>query len=272
MPPLTLQPSEVASTHWVPIRALLAPSQRSFALKELSYRLTEYELGIPRALAVLMFGSIKFSAIQLVPSETKVCTTVHEFLNTGTGNSSQLSEPVSNPSSRPLILWGLTFGIIIDFLEMLPPYNALSLWTYPTFTSWDLRLALWMLTFSHRRRMRELLNPERDVRSKSDTRLPQELGSGITDQKLLRSARIRAKTDDKVERSNMEARTLTGSHADEQQSPASQKIDAMLEGYDVPLCWALYLVLVLRVLLLCALVSFLMYSLHIMYEKGSPPK
>jgi hypothetical protein len=34
----------------------------------------------------------------------------------------------------PLLLWGLTLGILADFLDMLPPHQAVQLWKYPTFT------------------------------------------------------------------------------------------------------------------------------------------
>jgi len=38
-----------------------------------------------------------------------------------------------------------------DFLELLPPHNALQLWTYPTFSSPDVRFIVWLLSFRFRR-------------------------------------------------------------------------------------------------------------------------
>jgi len=44
-----------------------------------------------------------------------------------------------------------------DFLELLPPHNALQLWTYPTFSSPDVRFIVWLLSFRFRRqKQREL--------------------------------------------------------------------------------------------------------------------
>lgn len=264
IPPLALQPSEVASVHWVSLRALLAPAQRSFAIKELSYRLTEYELGIPKILSFMMLGSMKFPAIELLPAETKSCTTNYEFLDT----PPQRHVPANHSSFRPLILWGLTFGIITDFLEMLPPFNALQLWTYPTFTIYDLNFALWMLTFSHRKRTRELLASSRYSPSQSNTTLLQDSGShSIINRKLRRSERVKNIDGDNSERSNLEAKTITNGHVDDQRSPASEKIDAMLEGYHVPLCKALYLTLLFRILLLLTVVGFVLYQLSNVYMK-----
>ena len=264
IPSLALQPSEVASVHWVPLRALLAPSQRAFALKELSYRLTEYELGIPRILSFMMLGSMKFPAIELLPSETKSCTTSYEFLDF----PSQRRDPANNPSFRPLIMWGLTFGIITDFLEMLPPFNALQLWTYPTFTTFDLNFALWILTFSRRKRTRELLKSNRYLTTQSDTALVQDSGDhNIRNRKLRRSERVRDTGRDNSERSNLEAKTITGRHIDGQRSPASEKIDAMLEGYHIPLCQALYLTLLFRVLLLLTIAGLILYLLSTIYVR-----
>jgi hypothetical protein len=51
----------------------------------------------------------------------------------------------------PLLLWGLTLGVVSDFLEHIPPHNALELWTYPTFTSWDVRFVMWVMSYRFRR-------------------------------------------------------------------------------------------------------------------------
>ena len=264
VPPLALQPSEVASVHWVPLRALLASSQRSFALKELSYRLTEYELGIPRILSFMMLGSMKFPAIELLPSETKSCITNYEFLDF----PSQRQTHTSKLSRKPLIMWGLTFGIISDLLEMLPPFNALQLWTYPTFTTYDLNFSLWMLTFSRRKRLRQLLKNKRYSTTQSNTLLLQESGSrSMRNRKVQRSERVRNIDRDNSERSNLEPKTITNGHVDDQRSPASEKIDAMLEGYHVPLCQALYLTLIFRVLLLLTIAGLMLYYLFTMNAK-----
>ena len=52
-----------------------------------------------------------------------------------------------------MLLWGLTLGVVSDFLEHIPPHNALELWTYPTFTNWDVRFTMWAMSYPFRKRM-----------------------------------------------------------------------------------------------------------------------
>ncbi|KAK5703019.1 hypothetical protein LTR97_003965 [Elasticomyces elasticus] len=60
----------------------------------------------------------------------------------------------TQPTEGPLLLWGLTLGVIADFLDLLPPHNALTLWTYPTFTPLDVRFWVWLLTYRFKERKR----------------------------------------------------------------------------------------------------------------------
>ena len=96
-------------------------------------------------------GQMLFSAIRLIPSES-----VHDTLALGFSPS---SGGHIGPSTldRPLLLWGLTLGILADFMEVLQPQTAIQLWTYPTFGAPDIRFVLWMMTFLFRqRKVREL--------------------------------------------------------------------------------------------------------------------
>ena len=162
LPPLKLQPTEVASTHWVPIRALLSAEQRTVSLEDVSNRLANQETGVKRWMLRAMVGQMIFAAIRLLPSETVNCAA-----------SRADSEPVSKPDSwssrisslwdprrqiapapheQPLLLWGLTLGVLADFLDLLPPHNALTLWTYPTFTPWDVRFTIWAMSYAFKKR------------------------------------------------------------------------------------------------------------------------
>jgi hypothetical protein len=58
--------------------------------------------------------------------------------------------PDRSDGKPPLLLWGLTLGVVSDFLEHIPPHNALELWTYPTFTSWDVRFVMWAMSYRFR--------------------------------------------------------------------------------------------------------------------------
>ena len=168
LPPLRLQPTEVSSTHWVPLRALLAPGQRTFEFQDVSSRLANQEIGIKKWFLQSMLGRMVFAAVRLVPSESVYCTSIEEYFPLGTeatlSKAPNIPSPITPsilrfksqdqrayPQLKPLLLWGLTLGVLADFFELLPPYNALKLWTYPTFTPWDVRFAVWLLSYRFRK-------------------------------------------------------------------------------------------------------------------------
>lgn len=161
IPPLRLQPSEVASTHWVPLRALLSPQLRDYEYVDLSERFAK-QGGRPLRLVLrALLGKMMFSAIRLIPSETLYCSSIERFIpdqassprNTLLGLSLQIAKPKSSADiPQPILLWGLTLGIMADFLNLLPPHNAVNPWEYPTFTTPDLRWIIRFITYSLRKR------------------------------------------------------------------------------------------------------------------------
>ncbi|KAF2238402.1 hypothetical protein EV356DRAFT_507517 [Viridothelium virens] len=174
IPPLRLQPTETGSAHWVPLRALLGPGQRTFELQDVSSRLAHQEVGIKKWFLRAMLGRMVFAAIRLVPSESTYCTSIEEFypleVDSRESRAPGIPSPIpwiprliprreqTYPPTKPLLLWGLTLGVLADFLELLPPHNALRLWTYPTFTPWDVRFVVWALSYRFRKQKeRELL-------------------------------------------------------------------------------------------------------------------
>lgn len=162
-PTLKLQPSEVASAHWVSLRALLSPSLRTVEYVDLSERYASRGGFLTRLGYRSIMGLMEFSAIRLVPTESLQCSSVPGFIPDDS-NKTFLSpfqrwkawylsgQEDSSDRSRPLLLWGLTLGILADFLDMLPPHNAVHLWKYPTFTPLDLRLIVSLLTYRLRKR------------------------------------------------------------------------------------------------------------------------
>lgn len=141
-PPPRPQPTEVAAAHWVPLRALLAPALRTRACVDAASRLARQPGGpAARALLRALVGRMVFSAVLLVPSESVFAATPTEGF--------VAARP---PCQQPLLLWGLTLGILVDLLDALPPYNAVRLWRYPTFTPPDLRLLIWLFTRGVRQR------------------------------------------------------------------------------------------------------------------------
>lgn len=160
-PTLKLQPTEVASTHWTPLRALLSRSLRTERYVDVSSRFAK-QGGLLARLAVRSFmGLMQFSAIQLLPSETQHSISTPGFFPDNRTQSPSLTQrlmpwrsnklALSADRSQSLQLWGLTLGIMADFLDMLPPHNTVQLWKYPTFTAPDLRLIVSILTYWLRR-------------------------------------------------------------------------------------------------------------------------
>ena len=171
VPPVKLQPTEVASTHWVPLRVLLSPSVRTYEYADASDRFARQGGFIIKAIIRSVLGKMRFSAIRLIPSESVFSSTTEEFFPLD-DKSSDKAAPLttrlykwilgdhvgSEERTRPLLLWGLTLGILADFLDQLPPHNAVELWSYPTFTSWDTRFLIHILTLGLKRKNRAKLH------------------------------------------------------------------------------------------------------------------
>jgi hypothetical protein len=145
-PMFKLQPTEVASAHWVPIRTLLSPAFRTVETCDVSDRLARRFSGacepIVRHTIRANLGQMQFAAVRLCPSVSVFSTFAGDYLAAASSSS----------SPPPLLLWGLTLGIVTDFLEMLPQGEAAAGWQYPTFTSWDLKAVLWLATRDLRKR------------------------------------------------------------------------------------------------------------------------
>ena len=221
LPPLALQPSEIHSAHWVPLRALLSPSLRRTVRSDVTERFNRHTLLI-RAIA----GQMVFGAVKLKPTESLYCSSLPGYIpETSFPNS--LSGTVSNifsaaffadddPDEQSLLLWGLTLGIIADVLQLIDAKAASKLWRWPTFSPWDIRLSVWLLTYKFRsRKLRELTNR----------------GENLND----------------VQTGGMDSTTFTTSPP--QRSKASEAGAAglqLLDGYAEPLRRAVIVALVLR--------------------------
>jgi hypothetical protein len=170
IPPLRLQPAEVASTHWVPLRILLSPSVRTYEYVDVSDRFARQGGVIIKSIIRSVLGKMRFSAIRLIPSESLFCSSTAEFFPPETADENiktSLSTKLYNwylgdhaglaDKNRPLLLWGLTLGVFADFLDQLPPHNAVKLWSYPTFTSLDVCFIINILSAGLKRRNRARL-------------------------------------------------------------------------------------------------------------------
>lgn len=160
-PRLRLQPTEVASTHWVPLKALLSPCLRTVEYVDMSQRYLKQAGFLGRMAVRSLVGWMQFSAVRLLPSETLHSTAmVDSVLDENNKQKSVVqrlrgwclsNQAESNDMNRPLLLWGLTLGVLADFLEMIPPHNAVELWSHPTFTMPDLRLIVGIITYRLRK-------------------------------------------------------------------------------------------------------------------------
>ncbi|MCJ1288109.1 hypothetical protein MMC26_007464 [Xylographa opegraphella] len=169
IPPLRLQPSEVSSVHWVSMRALLAPSLRAHEHADVADRLAKRGGGFLRGILRFTLGQMMFAAVRLIPSESIYCTSVPGFipLQTTVSRFTSIADAITTIASgsstssskrdKPLLLWGLTHGIMADFLDLLPSSNTFKLWTWPTFSPWDLRIMVWLMTRRlHKRKLQEM--------------------------------------------------------------------------------------------------------------------
>ncbi len=168
------QPTEVASVHWVSFRALLSPTLRTREAVDMSSRMAKHFGPLVTRLIRLTMGKMMFSAVRLLPTESVYASSIPGFIpEEGGDNLSTLSgwfqAPFGVPSSsssqqpilsyqQPILLWGLTLGVLADLLDQLPPYNAVKLWKYPTFTVPDLRLINYIMTRSFRKATAEALS------------------------------------------------------------------------------------------------------------------
>lgn len=188
LPALRLQPTEVASTHWVPITSLRDPERRTVVFEDVSARLAAQETGIKRWILASLLGKMVFAAISLEPAESlhsriEVPDSVmdNRFARTPphqngiktlcaslwNAPSTIFAQPYSSPprTEGPLLLWGLTLGVISDFLDLLPPKgNALEMWTYPSFTPLDVRFMIWIMTLKFKNRKRIELQSGAEIR------------------------------------------------------------------------------------------------------------
>lgn len=96
---------------------------------------------------------------------------VEKFYTWAIGRSSSGSN-----QPKPLLLWGLTLGVFADFLDLLPPHDAVQLWSYPTFTTWDARLIINILTanLKKRNRSRVLAANQTAIDSQTEAVVPPE--------------------------------------------------------------------------------------------------
>ena len=172
LPPLILQPSEIHSIHWVPLRALLSPSLSTWERCDLSERFTRRKGRLVNGFFRTVFGQALFPAIHLVPSESLYCSSAPDFLPNAPPKRARkqllLGNVQHSHGPQPLNLWGLTLGdsiplrdsnvvlmsagMAVDLLRPLPSYIDSDSWIWPTLSPLDYQFAIWLLSYSFRKR------------------------------------------------------------------------------------------------------------------------
>ena len=175
IPPLSLQPTEV------PIRGLLSPVLRSSERADVSDRLKQQRGPLMKVLIRAATGQLIFTSTVLIPSESLYCTSAPGFIPVSTPgkSTSYLSESLGlgsviwqNVPSRaegPYLLWGLTLGIVTDLLHQIETQATSTLWSWPTFSHWDIRAILWIITNRLRKNEKREVNQREIVNRSKDT-------------------------------------------------------------------------------------------------------
>ena len=187
-PPLDLQPTEVHSAHWVSLQSLLFPSLRTFERADISERTVRQKNVILRGLLQFLTGQMMFSAVRLQPSESLVCNATQHLASAKEHVLATQAlwskavffwfarDEVLKNAQHPLLLWGLTLGVIADFLEIFDSDATTGLWSWPTFTHWDIQICVWILTRSFRM---QKLQEIRAIKQKSTFKGTTERVAGI---------------------------------------------------------------------------------------------
>ncbi|KAF3919860.1 hypothetical protein ABW21_db0200267 [Orbilia brochopaga] len=138
MPPLKLQASEVAAAFWIPVQFLLDGKHQTYHPVDVSDRMTAGKLSLLRPFFKVMLGPMYFSAIHLKPEEVSHSSTRDKDETVG-----------------DLMLWGITYAVLADMLDLLPPFNFVKAFRYPFFRSWDYQTLVGILSAGYRRQRKE---------------------------------------------------------------------------------------------------------------------
>ena len=164
LPPMILQPAEVKSAHWVSLRCLMSPHLRTFERQDVSDRFFRQCNQLTRRVLRSMVGQLLFTARKLVPTESSHSRSMSDYTPVETSNQKGEAPPLTNqvcwkwhisqspaPGQDPtLVLWGLTYGIVANFLGLMPTDDPTTAWDWPTLSPWDIRFTVWILTYSFR--------------------------------------------------------------------------------------------------------------------------
>lgn len=251
-PPLQLQPNEVSSTHWVSLRALMSPHLRTFERSDVSDRFLRRGNRVTGSVLRAMIGQLLFTARKLVPTESVYSRSMLDYASSvhtaevgqkgSEGNKANTwwrgNPSVNSNREPPLILWGLTYGILANFLGLLPADNPTKIWDWPTLSPWDIRFVIWLTTYNFRtQKMRALRTSMTELGHLTLARTKQVLGA-------------------------FDSETFATSTTNVRQSSRRSSLDTveeMLDGYFERLKTAVWIALVLRLSIGTIVTTILVY-------------
>lgn len=116
--------SEVCSCFWIPISQLIDPDRHTYHVVPVGDRLGLHWMGPLRHIITYQVGNMRFSAINLYP----------------------LRQLTQSLRTTPFPLWGVTLGVMSDFLEIYNPGHFNDYLSLPTLDGPDMRFWIWLLS------------------------------------------------------------------------------------------------------------------------------
>ncbi|KAF3941722.1 hypothetical protein ABW19_dt0207465 [Dactylella cylindrospora] len=155
IPPLSLQASEVAAAFWIPIHCLLDGQHRGYHAVDVADRMAATTSMHLKPIFNMLLGPMYFSGIRLKPEE------ISRSSRAGYGS---IRGPGGEATMGDLTLWGITYAVLADMLDHIPPFDFLTSFQYPHFKSWDFRVLVWILSYRYRKERLEELGKTNGVR------------------------------------------------------------------------------------------------------------
>ncbi|KAK6498548.1 hypothetical protein TWF481_011136 [Arthrobotrys musiformis] len=151
IPGFKLEAAEVAAAFWIPIHFLLDDKHKTDHPVNVSDRVASSTSQLLKPFFNVALGPMYFSAVHLKPDEVSHSTTA---IRNGT-TAEAVSVAERDQGMGDLMLWGITYAVLADMLDFLPPFNFVESFQYPFFKGWDFKSLVWILSRGYRRSRKE---------------------------------------------------------------------------------------------------------------------
>ncbi|KAK6329843.1 hypothetical protein TWF718_003276 [Orbilia javanica] len=152
IPEFKLEAAEVAAAFWIPIRFLLDDRHKTEHPVNVSDRMASSTSQLLKPFFNVLLGPMYFSAVHLKPEGVSysAMTTTQDDTESEAAGTTDRKELIGD-----LMLWGITYAVLADMLDFLPPFNFMESFQYPSFRGWDFRSLVWILSRGYRRDRKE---------------------------------------------------------------------------------------------------------------------